>query len=186
MKIIPCPYCGNDERILKWQTRRGLFKCKDCGKYYTERTNINRGGKIINGEAYCTTCDDFKPIEDFYIRNGITRSDCKECIKTKNFLRRRRNLVDDKTFFKMIDEQDNKCKICNRELDSERKSFVDHCHITNMVRGILCPSCNSGLGIFGDNVQSLENAVIYLKESKKTHFNQNVDIQQNNNNGSAD
>lgn len=35
---------------------------------------------------------------------------------------------------------------------------VDHCHTTGMVRFILCPSCNKGLGGFKDNPQVMRKA----------------------------
>lgn len=40
---------------------------------------------------------------------------------------------------------------------------VDHCHKTGKVRGLLCNSCNNGLGRFKDNIVFLEEAIKYLK-----------------------
>lgn len=60
---------------------------------------------------------------------------------------------------KMFDEQEGRCKICNKELTL----VVDHCHNTNKIRGLLCNGCNVGLGCFEDNIQLLENAIKYLK-----------------------
>lgn len=58
----------------------------------------------------------------------------------------------------MWNEQGGKCKICRQEL----KLVVDHCHNSNAVRGLLCDRCNVGLGCFGDDVDRLRAAVLYL------------------------
>jgi hypothetical protein len=39
---------------------------------------------------------------------------------------------------------------------------VDHDHVTGVVRGLLCATCNIALGMFADHPGSLENAVRYL------------------------
>lgn len=54
------------------------------------------------------------------------------------------------------------CPIClRRRVDL----VVDHDHSTNQIRGLLCGDCNSGLGFFRDNIQSLKNAATYLTQS---------------------
>lgn len=62
---------------------------------------------------------------------------------------------------KMVEEQKNKCAICLSELNPP---LVDHCHQTNKVRGLLCQSCNSGLGFFYDEIKYLRSAIEYLKK----------------------
>jgi hypothetical protein len=42
----------------------------------------------------------------------------------------------------MREAQDGRCLICG----VEGTLFVDHCHTTGRVRGLLCPSCNTFLG----------------------------------------
>ena len=65
----------------------------------------------------------------------------------------------------LFNKQEGKCAICNRhQSELKRRLFVDHCHETNEIRGLLCHRCNSILGYCGDDIQILENAIKYLKK----------------------
>ena len=55
------------------------------------------------------------------------------------------------------------CKICEKESDN---LVVDHCHSTQLVRGLICPNCNLGLGHFKDDAQYLQAAIVYLQQSR--------------------
>lgn len=66
----------------------------------------------------------------------------------------------------MEEEQGGVCAICgNPETDKRNHRLaVDHCHETDKIRGLLCKSCNIGLGMFKDNTNNLTRAVAYLRE----------------------
>lgn len=63
------------------------------------------------------------------------------------------------------------CWICGNEETSIAKSgkpfrmTVDHDHETGAVRGVLCRSCNLGLGHFRDDVSLFMKAIAYLHSS---------------------
>ncbi len=76
----------------------------------------------------------------------------------------------------MLILQNNRCRVCKVEFDDTVKHLVphiDHNHACcpgnkscgKCVRGLLCRTCNTMLGICKDNIQTLENAVQYLKET---------------------
>lgn len=64
----------------------------------------------------------------------------------------------------MLAKQGGKCAICctSEWPGRHNRPHVDHCHTTGRVRGILCTSCNSGLGRFRDRIDLLEAAIVYL------------------------
>ncbi len=56
---------------------------------------------------------------------------------------------------------DMKCQCCgsySEQLD------LDHDHATLKFRGWLCRRCNIGMGKLGDNIESLQQAIDYLKK----------------------
>ena len=68
----------------------------------------------------------------------------------------------------LLKSQNNQCKICSIDFSCDShntKPVVDHCHSRYIVRGMLCHLCNAGLGYFKDNVDVLQKATIYLKDS---------------------
>lgn len=60
----------------------------------------------------------------------------------------------------ILDASNSLCAICHRKT----KLVVDHCHSSNKVRGLLCNSCNKGLGFFEDNVERLSSAIKYIEQ----------------------
>lgn len=62
----------------------------------------------------------------------------------------------------MLLEQNGKCAICFKECPTGRNLAIDHNHKTNEVRGLLCQSCNLGIGKFYDDKALLDRAIQYL------------------------
>ena len=62
--------------------------------------------------------------------------------------------------------QGNKCAICGRVGGEGRGKVlhIDHNHKTGVVRGLLCKSCNQGIGLIGEVPELLEAAARYLRE----------------------
>lgn len=67
----------------------------------------------------------------------------------------------------MFKAQEESCAVCRSpEPKSKQDWHTDHDHATGEVRGILCRACNHLLGHAEDNIETLSNAITYLK---KTH-----------------
>jgi len=61
---------------------------------------------------------------------------------------------------KLLEKQNGVCAICKRS--PEQMLAVDHCHETGRVRGLLCRSCNLGIGHLDDDVSKVWAAMEYL------------------------
>lgn len=118
----------------------------------------------------CSMCGVYQPWSEFYPKpNGPNEryNRCKRCTRLARKLRDRRLTIEQ--YQKMIDDCDNKCMICGREETRVNKQIkeveplsIDHCHKTGKVKGLLCQSCNSGIGSFGDEIDGLKKCLYYL------------------------
>jgi len=64
-------------------------------------------------------------------------------------------------FSELLERQNHACGICERSFHG--MPHVDHCHITGWVRGLLCRSCNTGIGNLKDNPAFAYKAGAYLE-----------------------
>ena len=65
----------------------------------------------------------------------------------------------------LLKAQGSKCALCSVTSPSSHRTnfYVDHCHKTGKIRGLLCGACNMGLGHFKDNPETMAAAIEYLK-----------------------
>lgn len=80
-------------------------------------------------------------------------------------LRRRYGLTPEQ-YAAANDNQGGVCAICRRPCARRSRLSVDHDHSTGVVRGLLCDSCNLGIGKFDDDPDLLKSAMEYLTMHK--------------------
>ena len=121
----------------------------------------------------CRTCSIEKPIEEYYISNTGTkgqvyrRTICKPCYSENECNRhiKKRYNMDVSDYDKLLEEQGSACAICETtEPQGQGRFHIDHNHTTGEVRGLLCHSCNSGIGHLQDSPVILAEAIKYLVE----------------------
>lgn len=97
------------------------------------------------------------------------RGKCKEChhreLDEKTYRFSKYN-IDKQQFLQMLQEQNNCCAICSKDF-ADNSPNVDHDHKTGLVRGLLCRKCNTALGLFADDIDSLRAAIDYLCQNSK-------------------
>jgi|688.fasta_scaffold184467_1 hypothetical protein len=136
----------------------------------------------------CSICNVVKVLEkDFYKQspnrnthgNGYLKQ-CKACVLERNRKSSQKNkkkIRENKLIYRygitvedyeqLLNSQNSCCAICQtKNPSSKRKAVryfcVDHCHATGKVRGLLCSTCNTALGLFEDSQKNLIEAVNYL------------------------
>jgi predicted metal-binding transcription factor (methanogenesis marker protein 9) len=113
----------------------------------------------------CNRCGKTLPINKFYKNNNTKNGRlgcCKEC--HIHDTKMRKYGLSSTEYNKLMSKTN--CDLCNREFDSSRNKHIDHCHTTNVVRGVLCRQCNLALGHVKDDVSLLRrmiNYILYMK-----------------------
>lgn len=69
-------------------------------------------------------------------------------------------------FDSLLSAQGGVCAICRAECSVSSRLSIDHNHLTGQVRGLLCRTCNSGLGFFRESPDLLRTAASYLQGLK--------------------
>jgi hypothetical protein len=146
----------------------------------------------------CTRCDEDKPLDDFGRRadSGKPLSWCRPCFREyrrewsktdranrpEHYTEKQRQQWtghSTEEVLAMVAAQGGRCAICPRVLDTtdRRRMPVDHDHACcpgqrrcgKCTRGVLCPRCNSVLGLVQDDPALLEAMVLYLMPADGEH-----------------
>jgi len=138
----PCKHCNNTERY------KSSYGCVTCTK------SKSHNNEYLRGYA--------KRPKAVARRQGyMNKYDKKRSVQLKSRMKLFYGITLEQ-YEQMLIEQDHKCAICGEK--PERTLHTDHCHETDKVRGLLCRSCNVGLGHFKDDINRLAAAIEYLKK----------------------
>ena len=66
----------------------------------------------------------------------------------------------------LLRKQNGACAICGKK--SDKPLCIDNCHVTGIVRGLLCHKCNAGLGFYDENQKFMRAAITYLESFRVT------------------
>lgn len=73
--------------------------------------------------------------------------------------------VTEAELWNLLKSQASQCAVCALKVASPWDLVIDHNHETGKVRGLLCLSCNTGLGMLKDNPDHLRRALAYLEKN---------------------
>ncbi len=63
----------------------------------------------------------------------------------------------------MLDRQNGRCAVCGNRPVTIRLA-VDHDHLTQRVRGLLCRRCNRALGLWEADPEKMTNLIVYVRD----------------------
>ena len=135
---------------------------------------------LTDTHKLCSICNEWKEHKDFRPSKtgaGKLSGKCNTCTKSryrqtskakavrKEYDTIRRYGISCVEIELLLEKQGNKCAICSSDLTGTR-IHIDHCHSTKDVRGVLCHTCNVGVGMFKDDTKLLEKAIAYLLNAR--------------------
>ena len=129
--------------------------CKICLKEQHKNYYHNNGGKQKK-KLY------LQSEKGIASRKKYTNSEKGRVKNRKNQLKKKYSMSED-DYNTLLKLQNKKCKICKKDPEPI-KLDVDHDHITGKIRGLLCGTCNRGLGNFKDNIDLMKAAIKYLEK----------------------
>jgi hypothetical protein len=116
--------------------------------------------KLIGTERKCRTCG------TGFVLDSLLRWYCtKDCQRLYGRIMRYGLTV--QQYQDMVTAQADRCALCGGPWRgwNGQAPHIDHCHKTGRVRGLLCASCNSAIGRFGDDPILLRRAADYLERT---------------------
>ena len=170
MELKPCNRCSVTKKLEYFPKAKTLKSGRTgiCKKCTAERIRIyvNKPETKQKIREYNYSTKDKRKA---YYRKRNKDPKRKACVKVYNRrakLKKAYNITLE-DFDNLLKLQKNSCAICLNIFTKGTKFIhVDHCHITNKIRGLLCSHCNVGIGNFFDNVTVMRNAINYIYKFK--------------------
>ncbi len=116
-----------------------------------------------------------RPCKNGHQLRWVGTNNCIECEQEKKLdyqeSRREQRLlkkygISTDEYERMAESQEWKCKICDEAQEDRSKFHVDHCHDTQILRGLLCSRCNQAIGLMRDDPLIMRKAAQYVEHAK--------------------
>lgn len=133
-----------------------MIVCKGCGKEFERRKPTGQVPKHCSSACRAAARKRRQSPEKIAARDAQARE----------WLLQNKYGISADEYDELLRKQGGVCAICSSEplggSTSTRCLHVDHCHETGRIRGLLCSTCNTGLGLFKDSEELLWKAASYL------------------------
>lgn len=181
-----CANCHTSKPAIDFQKHSKL--CLKC--IFSAQKRLREG---IKGNCrQCTTCDNWKQVDQYHKNGSRLRRECKACAtkrKTsyywakpeerraasrrayrqnrsasrRSYVRRTFGITLEE-YWTYFEKANFTCQVCSAKPEKQADLHLDHCHSTGTIRGVLCRSCNHALGNVKDNPTTLFRLHAYLKK----------------------
>jgi hypothetical protein len=165
-----CRFCYNATY------RSGKRKINQPGVNFDTTAEIEKSD-IPNGHKQCAKCQEIKSLDQFHrnkTSNDGHKGICKECLRPSSDVIRTQNLrnlygITPERYDEILQQQSGVCACCDNPetmvLNGKVKPLaIDHCHVTDAIRGLLCSRCNVALGLLCEDPDRIKALLKYVEE----------------------
>lgn len=133
----------------------------------------NLAPKLSNRLKFCYICQERKDSSHFRKNSSKgdgLHSECKKCDNKRRSDARKAK--DNKIRKLLLEKQENRCAICNKEfvetgcIDHDHSCCGPNRHCAKCRRDLLCHKCNTAIGLLEEDITILLGAVKYLLKWK--------------------
>lgn len=157
------PKYGTLTETTKW--------CNHC-KQHKPHADFNKTKNTVHGFAvYCRPCfslrfDAWRKKNLKFVAERQRKNYAKNKERYRGYELKNRYQISLEDYNTILKSQNSRCLICGTDKPNGKDPIfhVDHCHHSKKIRGLLCASCNMGLGLFKHNTEFLNSAIQYLAE----------------------
>lgn len=166
---------------LDWKRRRRLdptpprvlsspTQCRDCGVALEAHNKVSNG-KTSTGKRLwqnrCVSC--WRRYASAWRR--ANRTDLSVLLSKDRMLQWHYGITLAQ-YNEILSGQRGLCAVCLRQeeaidprLGEPRALAVDHCHVTNRIRGLLCSHCNRALGLLREDAKIIDQLLTYIRSA---------------------
>lgn len=162
-------YCS---RACGWNAKRTCFPtpCLQCGATFTPpRVGVHCCSRKCAGLSlqrhHVRTCEQcggtFRPPRSASKYCSVKCSGMANRSPPRNPKRLLRRVVRSEKA-RVLAAQGAACAACRAPFTRPRDAHLDHCHASGKIRGVLCPRCNTALGLLDDDQAKLKALLDYV------------------------
>jgi hypothetical protein len=158
LAVRDCRWCGGE-----YETQRPKGKGSYpsyCSDRCARAVRWNGRSLLVAPRRECRCCGDlFVPPRGgsgAWNRSAL----CSAACRSRIVLLDRYGLTAE-SYAAMLERQGHRCAACGDEFGSQGP-HIDHCHDGGHVRGVLCQSCNVGIGHLKDDAERAFDCAVYL------------------------
>lgn len=136
--------------------------CGACYEKYLKEKNpeYHKKYKDYQREIYAKNPESYKKRAKVYNQS----TDPEKVRSRRNGTLKRKYGITIDQYDKLLSDQNGGCAICGRK-PGKTPLHVDHCHLSGVVRGILCHQCNWYMGTIEASSEVWENLLNYVRKS---------------------
>lgn len=164
-----CGDCKQQKPISEFNKHYGKPRshCKKCHSAASGRWNKSNSGRraVYVAEWHGVNKERVRAHKRKYEENMTP----EQIARRKDYLYWRHIRINygltPEAFKALLESQGGVCALCKKpgRIGRNGKFYVDHCHETERVRGLVCRPCNTSLGILGDTPEKMERVMSYLR-----------------------